>query len=107
VINLQQQKRNLLTAKQILEYFLKEDSEIETSVLSSSRLSTTDNALYEALGTIQENDNFNWRKIVKFLESVKVISYENVTGKCKPVLTQKRVDDLRKRISMEVEQNDN
>jgi len=94
------QQRSLLNAETILKYFITDKSEIETNILAGSgngiKLTTTDYSLYEALGSVIENDAFNWRKVVKFLEAVQIISFENVTGGKKPILTQKRVEEIRK-----------
>lgn len=98
---MQQQERKTLPTQQILEYFLQENSDTERQILGSRNLITTDHSLYEALGSIYESDGFNWRKIVKFLEAVKVVSFENVTQRKKPILTQKRVEELRKNLHKE------
>ncbi len=93
------QQRSLLNAETILKYFITDKSEIEPNILAGTgigiKLTTTDYALYEALGSVVETDAFNWRKVVKFLEAVQIISFENVTGGKKPILTQKRVDEIR------------
>jgi hypothetical protein len=56
---------------------------------------TTDHAVYEALGAVKPNDDFKLNKLTKFFEVVKVVSYANVFRKEKPILTEKRVEDLR------------
>ncbi len=93
-------QKSYLNPETILKYFISKDEKVDTLIICNrpdSNLVTTDHALYEALGSIKENDNFNWRKLVKFLETVQVISYENVHRKTKPLLTDKRVEELRKK----------
>ena len=57
---------------------------------SELALITTDFNLYEALGSLQQYDNFRSEKLVKFLEQV---SIEHTPKK---LLTHERVDELRK-----------
>ena len=94
------QDKIILDSKTILNYLITEKSEIEKVLLGSPgnniKLTTSDLAVYEALGSVMEPDNFNWRNVVKFLEAVQVVSHENVTGRKKPILTQKRVEEIRK-----------
>ena len=59
-------------------------------------LITDDLSLYEALGSLQEYDNFPRNKLTKLLEVVHVSSFRERTKKEKPILTEERVEVLRK-----------
>ena len=98
--NNEMQKQKLyLKAGAILKYFLGTSDKIETIILCRNNeidLVTTDQDLYEALGSIKDYDNFNQRKLVKFLEVVEIGSLKRVKGKERTILTHERVDELRK-----------
>ena len=87
----------ILKASAILKYFLGTDDKIDTLIKckpSNVELTCYDQSLYEALGSIKEYDGFDFRKLVKFIESVDIVSYKQKFGN-RPVLTEARVDELR------------
>tara|TARA_B100000315_G_C14329002_1_gene474378 strand:+ start:377 stop:742 length:366 start_codon:yes stop_codon:yes gene_type:complete len=87
-----------LSAENILAYLITEEDKINTLIMckgSEYGFITTDHAVYEALGSIKPSDNFKLNKLTKFFEVVKVVSYANVFKKEKPVLKEKRVEELR------------
>ena len=98
--NNEMQKQKLyLKAGAILKYFLGTSDKIETIILCRNNeidLVTTDQDLYEALGSIKDYDNFNQRKLVKFLEVVEIGSLKRVKGKERTILSHERVEELRK-----------
>ncbi len=57
---------------------------------------TSDQDLYEALGSLKEYDDFNQRKIVKLLEVADVVPYRNVSSQKRKILTHERVEAIRK-----------
>jgi hypothetical protein len=82
-----------LTSEAILRYLLGTSDQIDTLIMCKSsevNIATTDQNLYEALGSLQEYDTFKHNKLVKFFESV---SIEHAPKK---ILTHERVDELRK-----------
>ena len=88
-----------LKAGAILKYFLGTSDKIDTLVMCRNNeidLVTTDQDLYEALGSIKDYDNFNQRKLVKFLEVVEIGSLKRVKGMERTILTHERVEELRK-----------
>ncbi|MBW2970913.1 hypothetical protein KY320_02005 [Candidatus Woesearchaeota archaeon] len=96
--NLGKQKL-MLKASAILKYFLNTDEKIDTLIMckpSNIELMCYDQSLYEALGSLKEYDEFNFRRLVKFLESVDIVSFAKNTNRSKPVLSEKRVEQLRK-----------
>ena len=89
----------MLKASAILKYFLESDDEIDTLITckpADVELMCYDISLYEALGSLKEYDNFNMRRLVKFIESVEIISFKKNVNQEKPVLTHERVEELRK-----------
>jgi len=98
--NNEMQKQKLyLKAGAILKYFLGTSNRIENIVLCRNNeidLVTTDQDLYEALGSIKDYDNFNQRKLVKFLEVVEIGSLKRVKGKERTILSHEKVEELRK-----------
>ncbi|MDP7140825.1 MAG: hypothetical protein QF362_01185 [Candidatus Woesearchaeota archaeon] len=96
--NIRRKKSITLSSENILAYLITEEDKINTLILckgSEYDFITTDHAVYEALGAVKPNDDFKLNKLTKFFEVVKVVSYANVFRKEKPILTEKRVEDLR------------
>ncbi len=94
-----QKQKLYLKAGAILKYFLGTSDRIDTLVICRNNeidLVTTDQDLYEALGSLKEYDNFNQRKLVKFLEVVEIGSLKRVKGMDRSILTHERVEELRK-----------
>ncbi|MEM2121529.1 MAG: hypothetical protein QXU20_02655 [Candidatus Woesearchaeota archaeon] len=92
-----EKQRIFLNSVTLLKYFLNTDDYIDTLITcrgTELELTTHDYNLYEALGSLKPYDNFNINRLVKLLEVVKVTPYENREGK--KVLTEKRVEELRK-----------
>ncbi len=95
--NTGKQRNIVLKASAILKYFLGTDDEIDTLIKckpSNVELSCFDQSLYEALGSLKNYDDFDFRKLVKFLESVDIVSYKSNVQE-RPILTEERVEELR------------
>ncbi|MFH1398884.1 MAG: hypothetical protein ABIG95_02125 [Candidatus Woesearchaeota archaeon] len=93
-----ERKSMILKASALLKYFLGTNERIDTLIKckpENVELSCYDQSLYEALGSLQEYDEFNFRKLVKLLENVNIISYGERAGERK-ILTPERVEELRK-----------
>ncbi len=89
----------ILKAENILRYLITEDEELNRLIIfkpSHIELITDDLSLYEALGSLQESDAFPKNKLTKLLEIVHVSSFRERTKKEKPILTEERVEALRK-----------
>ncbi len=98
---MEKQKSMFLKASAILKYLLGTDDEIETLIMckpANVELVCYDQSLYEALGSLENQEEFNFRKLVKFLESVDVVSFKKNLQKDKPLLTDKRVSELRENL---------
>lgn len=97
---IEREKQTFIGSEMILDYFIstEDNDELNTLIMCKPphiNLTTSDQALYEALGSISETDKFNWRKLVKFLESVDVISQRYSLKKKKLVLSEAYVRRLR------------
>ena len=96
-----------INSEKILRYLVTDDDALDTLIMCKSaeiELITTDFNLHEAIGSIKDKDNFRLNKLAKFFETVKVVSYQNVKQKPKPILKEERLRELRKKVLLE-EQN--
>ena len=88
-----EEKEYVLLPSAILKYLIGSDEEIDTLIMCKSaevKIKTSDKAIYEAMGSIKPYDDFKLNKLVKLFE---VVSIEH--AKDKPILTEKRVEELR------------
>ena len=91
-------KKYFLSSGIILRYLIGNDDKIETMIIckdSDTDLITTNLALHEAFGSINQNDELKPGKTAKLFENVDVLSYRQMKGQNKPVLTHERMDELR------------
>jgi len=101
-----QKKTLYLKAEAILKFFLDADDEIDTLIKCKStevNLLTYDFDLYQALGSLKPQDAYQQAKLIKLLEAVDVLSYRKNFNTEKPVLTDERVDELRKTALIKVQ----
>ncbi len=64
-----------LNASTILRYLVGDDDELDTMIMCNPAnywFVTLDQELYNALGSLQETDKLNQRKLIKLLEVVKI-----------------------------------
>ena len=88
-----------LTAEAILRYLLEADDAIDTLIKCKPggvSLISTDQSIYEALVSVKDYDSVNLRNLVKFLEVVDIVSYQEKFGQRRSILTERRVEELRK-----------
>ena len=93
-----------LSTEALLKFFTNKDEKIETMILcrpDDVELMTTDQSLYEAIGSIQDRSKIDYNKLVKLLEVTTILPYEQVAKKERFVLTPERVDELNKNIGGE------
>ena len=67
----------MLTSAALLRYLIGGDDALETMIIckpNQMRILTTEQALYEALGSIKEYDHFKLNKLVKLLEIIELRS---------------------------------
>ena len=95
-------KKMFLEAEAILRYLLDSDDAVDTLVTCKSTevdLMTSIQALYAALGSVEDRDNFKLNKLIKLLEVTKFVD----NGR--KVLTHEFVDELRTKSFSKVKDN--
>lgn len=96
---MKEQQQRYLKAEAILRYLLQTDDAIDTMIKCNPgevQLVTTDQSMYEALGSIKDYDDISLRNLIKFLEVVDIVSFREKMGKQRKILTESRVEELRK-----------
>jgi len=91
-------KEMFLKAEAIYRY-LDGNERLETLIMckpADTTLMTTDQSLYEALGSIDKT-KINYNKLVKFLENVDVLSFRSAMKKERKVLMEERVIEIREK----------
>ncbi len=89
-------KKIYLRAEMIYKYLIG-DEDMETLVFCKPGkldMLTTDQSLYEAIGSIKDKDSINYNKLVKFLENVDVLSFRHALKKKRTVLRDDRVREI-------------
>jgi hypothetical protein len=89
-------ERYYLNAETIYNYMCGDD-ELETAVMCKPEeidLATSDQNLYEALGSIEDRDTISYHKLVKFLENVDVVSHRETLHTERSVLTHARAKEI-------------
>ena len=89
-----------LKAEAILKY-LKGDDKLHTLVTTQNTevdLVTTDQSLYEALGSIDDRSEIDINLLVKLLEVTTVTPFKDMMNKERTVLTPERVQELREKV---------
>ena len=88
--------RKYLTANKIYQYLMG-DEKLETLICCNPDnidLMTTDQSLYEAIGSITKKEEVNISKLVKLLEIVNILSFKYSLGRDRKILSNERVCEL-------------
>lgn len=88
-----------LRAEAILKY-LKGDDKLNTLITAQNtevELVTTDQSLYEALGSIEKRNDIDINLLVKLLEVTTVMPYSEMMKQERKILTEERVNELREK----------
>ncbi|MFH1850264.1 MAG: hypothetical protein ABH879_08870 [archaeon] len=86
----------MLGPEHIVSYLAARNDELDTLILCKSayvNLVTSDQALYEALGSLKA-EGIDIPKLVKLLEVTHVHSWENTKGEPRKILTPERVKEI-------------
>ena len=92
-----------LKAEALLRYLIGKDDKLDTLIMCKGGqvdLMTSDQSLYEALGSIQGEDDFKLSRLVKMMEVVDVVSYVTGMKEERKILKNERVDELRKLLAV-------
>jgi len=90
-------QRMYLRPEAILNY-LKGEEKLHTLITTQNtqvELVTTDQNLYEALGSVENRNEINLNLLVKLLEVVKICPHEDLDKKERTILTPQRVEEIR------------
>lgn len=94
-----QVKQTFLKPAIILRYLISNHDETDTLIMCKSseiELVTTDYDIHCALGSLKPDDKLNINKLRKLFEVTNIVSYRFNNKKEKPVLTEKKVEEIRK-----------
>jgi hypothetical protein len=97
---MENKQRMFISAEALLRFLMGEDKlhTLITTQNSQVELITTDQAIYEALGSVEDRKEIDINLLVKFLEVVKVFPHTEFTKEERKVLTHERVDELRSKV---------
>ncbi|MBN2421952.1 hypothetical protein JXB41_01885 [Candidatus Woesearchaeota archaeon] len=90
-------KRIYLTAELILRY-LTGDEELENLIIFKNtgyQFISSDQSLYEALGSVKNKKNFDITKLVKLIEVTNIVSFKMAMNTDRKILSFERVNELR------------
>jgi len=86
--------RLYLPAEIILRYLIANEDKTETMILCKSddtELVTSDQSVYEALGSIKPYDDFKLPKLTKMFEVVDIVSYKGISPYLKKRILKEEV----------------
>ncbi|MBN2567427.1 hypothetical protein JXB02_05070 [Candidatus Woesearchaeota archaeon] len=96
------QKQKLYLTAEALHTFLTDGSDsLDTLIMCRSaevELTTSDQSLYEAVGSIEDKGAINLSKLAKLLEVTKTRSYEEMFKRQRMVLTPERAEAIRAKV---------
>ncbi len=86
-----------LKPEAILKYLMGEEKlhTLITTQNSQVQLITTDQSLYEALGSVEKREDIDINLLVKLLEVTKIMPHKELMKQDRSVLTPEKVDELR------------
>jgi hypothetical protein len=99
--NQKQKQKLFLHAEAVYRFLLEKDENIDTLILCKNTMVdiiTSDQALYEAIGSIEDKSKINFSKLVKLLEVVEIVSAKAL-GKQRNILIDDRVNQIRGSVS--------
>jgi len=104
----QNKQKMYIKAEAILKYLCGEDKlhTLITAQSSQVQLITTDQSLYEALGSVKNREEIDMNLLVKFLEVTRIMPFKEMMKKERTILTPERVEELRSKIDNENKTNE-
>jgi hypothetical protein len=95
-----EKQKMYLKPEAILKYLMGEDN-LHTLITTRNTeidLITTDQNLYEALGSVENRNEIDINLLVKLLEVVSVVPHAEMTKEERKILTPEKVEELRKKV---------
>ena len=96
---IQKKTQRFLTAQAMLKYLMGNDDQMDTLIMctpSEIELVTTDQQLYEAVGSTTPEDNIRMNKLTKLLEVVNIFPQKQTQNQERSILKEERVEEVRK-----------
>ena len=93
-----QKSTTYLRAHHIVKYLLGDEGLDTRVTCSNESFVTTDQSLYEALGSIDDKSKINFFKLVKLLEVCKIQSFEESMNQPRKILTDSRVEEIKQQV---------
>lgn len=90
-----------LTAETIYKFLTGLDDKLETLILCKSsyvKFLTTDQSLYEAIGSIGDRSKIDYNKLVKLLEVTEIKPFTMMMKKPRKILTDDRVQEIQTKV---------
>ncbi len=94
--NIQQKQKVYLRAESILRFFTTDNERLDTLIMcqNTTKIMTTDQSLYEALGSVEDKSKINLNKLVKLLEVTEITSFKQAMNKERTILKDERVKEI-------------
>ncbi|MFH0977747.1 MAG: hypothetical protein V1837_00450 [Candidatus Woesearchaeota archaeon] len=91
-----QAQKFFLKPELIYRFLTLHDDKLETTIMCSGLdLITTDQAIYEALASVEDRSAIDMNKLVKLLEVTQIVSHLNSTQKERAVLSHGKAEEIR------------
>ena len=96
---MENKQRMFISSEALLKFLTGEDKlhTLITTQNSQVELITTDQAIYEALGSVEDRKEIDINLLVKFFEVTKVFPHMELMKEERKVLTPEKVAELRKK----------
>lgn len=91
-------KQKMYIKPEAILNYLKGEDKLHTLITTQSTqvdLVTTDQNLYEAMGSVENRSEIDLNLLVKFLEVVKIMPHIDLVKEERKVLTPERVEEIR------------
>ncbi len=88
-----------LRAESIYTFLTSDHEELDRLIMfqDKAKLVTSDQSLYEALGSIEDKTKININKLVKLLEVAQINSFEHMMKSGRTILKEGRADEIKEK----------
>ncbi len=103
---MKEKQKMYLKPEAILKYLMG-DENLHTLITTKNTefdIITTDQNLYEALGSVEDRNKIDLNLLVKLFEVASIVPHTEMTKEERKILTPIKVEELRKKISPNTEQ---
>jgi hypothetical protein len=98
---MKEKQKMFLRSEAILKYLMGEENltTLITAQNTEVELITTDQNLYEALGSVEDRNKIDLNLLVKLFEVTTVMPHTEMTKEERKILTPQKVEEIRKKVS--------